>query len=200
MWELLWASGSVPQWAATTHTGSSTPALSTDKAWVILSPWNFCVCFGSSIIMSCSFCHHSKAHESGKLWNCWNWQPRDSVWLVSSEKSWWLSRALCIRHVEAWLGNAMLILWCRGPVSPGTPGQDWESLFSLQAGEGSSNTHIDPSVPVTKTDCRRMWPFYCWQTSLSSFLVLLTDRTRRKSNFVPNNFWITAHKPKVHGG
>lgn len=40
-----------------------------------------------------------------------------------------------------------------------------DSLFSFQAGEGSSSTHIDPSVPVTSTERSRLWPI----------LVLLTD-------------------------
>lgn len=112
--------------------------------WEILPSWNFCVGFGDSIIMPCSFwCHHSQAYESGKLWDCWNCKPRAWVWLVRCWNSWWLSRALCSSMAGKCHADIVMSWTC---VSR-TTGQDWESLFSWQAGEGSSNTHIDPSVP-----------------------------------------------------
>lgn len=98
----------------------------------------------------------------------------------------------------AWLGNAMLILWCHGPVSPeqlvrtGNP-------CSPGGQERAVVTHTLTHLSLTSTDCSRMWPFCYWQTSPSNFPVLLTDKTRAESNFVPNKWWVTAYKPEVLG-
>lgn len=77
-----------------------------------------------------------------------------------------------------------------------------ESLFYFQAGEGSSSTHIDPSVLVTSTLTALGYglSLYYRQISLINLLVFLTDGRGRKVILLLTSAALTAYKPKVHGG
>lgn len=94
--------------------------------WVILTPCNCSVVFGGSTTIHHFFwCPISQAHDAGQVQNYRNYKSRAYTCLVNIWKSWQMFEAPTRRHMEAWLGNIMLILWYYGSVSLVAPGQDW---------------------------------------------------------------------------